>query len=188
MLRKSVVPLIACLALPAFADEAQLLEDARQVASSLPPRLLSRLQDEIAKSGADGAIPVCKDMAPQIAKELTAQSGWKIKRVRLKTRNEQRATPDDWEREALADFDRRAAAGEKPASLDKGAVVEENGARIYRYVKALPVQPLCLSCHGPTDHIPAAVKARLAEQYPHDQATGYSEGQIRGAISLKKPL
>jgi hypothetical protein len=188
MLRKTVMPIIACIALPALADESQLLDEARKVATSLPPKLITRLQEEMAKSGADGAIPVCKDMAPQLAKELSAQSGWKIKRVTLKTRNEQRATPDAWEKEALEDFDRRVAAGEKPAQLEKGAIVEDNGMRVYRYVKALPVQPLCLACHGTQEQIAPAVKARLAEQYPHDKATGYGEGQIRGAISVSKPL
>jgi hypothetical protein len=188
MLRKTVMFVIACTALPAIADDAQLLDEARKVANSLPPKLITRLQEEIAKSGPDGAIPVCKDMAPQLAKELSAQSGWKIKRVTLKTRNEQRATPDAWEKEALEEFDRRAAAGEKPAQMEKGAVVEDNGVRVYRYVKALPVQPLCLACHGTQEQIPPSVKARLTEQYPHDKATGYSEGQIRGAISVSKPL
>ncbi|MRR09746.1 DUF3365 domain-containing protein, partial [bacterium] len=32
------------------------------------------------------------------------------------------------------------------------------------------------------------VKAKLAELYPEDKATGYSAGQIRGAMTLKKPL
>jgi len=28
----------------------------------------------------------------------------------------------------------------------------------------------------------------LTKEYPHDQATGYSVGQIRGAVSIKRPL
>ena len=32
------------------------------------------------------------------------------------------------------------------------------------------------------------LKARLADSYPHDQATGYSKGQIRGALTVKRPL
>jgi hypothetical protein len=55
-------------------------------------------------------------------------------------------------------------------------------------MKALPVQPLCVNCHGSADKIPADVKARLAAQYPHDRATGYGPGQVRGAISIKRPL
>ena len=31
-------------------------------------------------------------------------------------------------------------------------------------------------------------KARLAELYPQDKATGYAEGQLRGALTVKRPL
>ena len=83
-------------------------------------------------------------MAPKMAGEISQQTGWKIKRVSLKPRNDARAIPDAWEKAALEDFDMRAAAGEPPAKLEKG---EKVGSE-YRFVKALPVQPLCLSCHG----------------------------------------
>jgi len=32
------------------------------------------------------------------------------------------------------------------------------------------------------------VKARLAGDYPHDRATGYALGQIRGAVSIKQAM
>ena len=100
-------------------DEA-LMNEARTVATTLPPKLIVALQDEIKKSGAEHAIPVCKDMAPKMAGEISQQTGWKIKRVSLKPRNDARAIPDPWEKAALEDFDKRAAAGEEPAKLEKG--------------------------------------------------------------------
>lgn len=165
------------------ADDA-LLGEARKVAMMLPPKLLTALQEEIKKSGPDGAIPVCKDMAPKMAGEISQQTGWKIKRVSLKTRNEARAIPDAWEKAALEDFDKRAAAGEPPAQLEKGEKIGNE----FRYIKALPVQPLCLGCHGPADQISPAVKSVLGTHYPNDRATGYSAGQIRGAISVRRLL
>ncbi|MDH4216833.1 MAG: DUF3365 domain-containing protein, partial [Gallionella sp.] len=89
----------------ASAGDDALLGEARKVATTLPPKLLATLQEEIKKSGPEGAIPVCKDMAPKMAGEISQQTGWKIKRVSLKTRNEARATPDAWEKVALEDFD-----------------------------------------------------------------------------------
>lgn len=168
----------------AHCEEDALLSEARKVATTLPPKLLTALQEEISKSGPEGAIPVCKDMAPKMAGEISKETGWKIKRVSLKPRNEARAIPDAWEKAALEDFDKRAAAGEPPAKLEKGEKIGNE----YRYVKALPVQPLCLNCHGPADQLSPAVKAVLAKQYPNDKATGYSVGQIRGVISVRKPL
>lgn len=176
-----VTPFVTTLA---HAGDDAMLSEARNVATSLPPKLLAALKAEIEKSGPEGAIPVCKDMAPKMGGEISKQTGWKIKRVSLKPRNEARAIPDDWEKAALEDFDKRAAAGEPPAQLEKGEPVGNE----YRYVKALPVQPLCLNCHGPADQISPAVKSVLAEHYPNDRATGYSVGQIRGAISVRKPL
>lgn len=176
-----VIPFVATLA---HAGDDTMLSEARNVAMSLPPRLLASLQEEIKKSGPEGAIPVCKDMAPKMAGKIFQETGWKVKRVSLKPRNEARAIPDDWEKAALEDFDKRAAAGEPPAQLEKGETVGSE----YRYVKALPVQPLCLNCHGPIDQLSPAVKSVLGEHYPNDRATGYSVGQIRGAISVRKPL
>lgn len=168
----------------AYANDEALLGEARKVATTLPPKLIVALQEEITKSGPEGAIPVCKDMAPRMAGEISQQTGWKIKRVSLKARNDARAIPDAWERAALEDFDKRAAAGEAPAKLEKG----ERIGNEYRFVKALPVQPLCLSCHGPAEQLSPAIKAAIGQHYPNDKATGYSEGQIRGVISVRKGL
>ncbi|MBF0212171.1 MAG: DUF3365 domain-containing protein [Magnetococcales bacterium] len=168
----------------AQANEDPLLDEARKVAMSLPPKLQATLQAEIVKSDFQGAITACKEMAPKIAGEISKESGWKIKRVSLKARNDARATPDAWEKAALEAFDKRAAAGESPAKLEKG---ERIGSE-YRYVKALPVQALCLGCHGKPDQITPEVKAALSQHYPQDQATGYSEGEIRGAITIRKTL
>ncbi|MDH4234548.1 MAG: DUF3365 domain-containing protein [Gallionella sp.] len=176
-----IAPFATTLAIA--ADDA-LMNDARKVATTLPPKLLAALQEEIGKSGPEGAIAVCKDMAPKMAGEISQQTGWKIKRVSLKARNAARAIPDAWEKAALEDFDKRAAAGEPPVQLEKGEKVGNE----YRYVKALPVQPLCLDCHGPVDQLSPVVKSSLGQHYPNDLATGYSAGQIRGAISVRKPL
>ncbi len=58
----------------AHANDEALLTEARKVATTLPPRLIVALQEEITKSGPEGAIPVCKDMAPKMAGEMHDQS------------------------------------------------------------------------------------------------------------------
>lgn len=171
----------------ASAEDAALLGEARSVAVSLPPRLLTVLQEEIAKGGFEGAIGACRDFAPRLAAEASAESGWTIRRVSLRNRNP-KAVPDAWERAVLEDFDRRAAAGEAPATLEKGEAIGNGTTREYRYMKALPTQELCLACHGTAERIGPAVKARLAELYPDDRATGYRPGEIRGALTLRKSL
>lgn len=169
------------------ADDAKLLDEARGIAVKMPPKLLEVLDAEIKKAGHAEAMVVCREKAPQMAKNLSEQTGWQIRRVSLKNRNP-KAVPDGWERAVLEDFDRRTAAGEKPTALEKGEVVSENGQSVYRYMKALPTQDLCLNCHGTAERLDPAVQSRLKELYPDDKAVGYGPAEIRGAITLRKPL
>lgn len=182
------LPLAILLAGPAFAaDEAKLLEEARGVAGSIPPKLLGVLQEEIQKGGPEGAIGVCREKAPAMAKAASEQTGWAIRRVSLKNRNP-KAVPDAWEEAVLKEFDKRAAGGEKPTSLEKGEIVSVDGKQVYRYMKALPTQDICLQCHGAPDRVGPAVQAKLKELYPNDKAVGYGLAEIRGAMTIRKPL
>ncbi|MEZ5614240.1 MAG: DUF3365 domain-containing protein [Rhodocyclaceae bacterium] len=185
---RTLLPLLAAIVVaPALANEAKLLEEARGVASAMPPKLLGVLKEEIDKGGPASAIGVCRDKAPKMAKAASEKTGWAIRRVSLKNRNP-KAVPDAWEEAVLREFDKRAAAGEKPTSLEKGEVVMADGKKMYRYMKALPTQDLCLNCHGTPDRISPEVKAKLGELYPNDKATGYHAAEIRGAVTIKKPL
>jgi len=170
-----------------FAQEPVWVGEARKVASSIPPKLLMVLTEEIGKSGPEGAILVCRDKAPQLAKAASDETGWNVRRVSLRNRNP-RAVPDAWERAALEDFDRRAASGESPASLEKAEIVTEDGTQSYRYMRALPTQPLCLACHGLPEQLTPAVKEKLKTLYPDDKAVGYRPGEIRGAMTIRKPV
>jgi hypothetical protein len=166
--RSCATILLAALPLIAQADQTT---DARALASQMIQQLGAALKKELAANGPDGAVSVCRDMAPAIAGELSRKSGGRVARVSLKTRNPLLGDPDVWEQRVLAEFDRRAAAGEKVESLEYSETTDEPHRRYFRYMKALPVQPLCLSCHGTAENIPDQVKAKLAIDYPHDRAT-----------------
>lgn len=185
-MNKLLIAWVAVAALPAAGAEEAWVAEARQVATSVPPRLASVLGAEIERSGPAGAIAVCRDEAPKLARAASQESGWSVRRVSLRQRNP-KAVPDEWERAALEDFDRRAAAGDKPASLERAEVVQQQGRPVMRYMRALPVVELCTQCHGTPERLSSAVRERLAELYPQDAATGYSIGQIRGAMTISKP-
>ncbi len=191
MKTRSVTLLLCALGFVAtrsvLADEAQLLQEARGIPAKMVPKLLEVLQEEIDKGGHAQAISVCREKAPEMAKNLSAQLGWQIRRVSLKNRNP-KAVPDAWERQVLEDFERRLASGEKPTGIDHGAIVEEGGQKFYRYMKALPTQDLCLNCHGTPERLAPGVADKLKELYPEDKAVGYGPAEIRGAITAKKPL
>ena len=169
-------------------DPDTLLPESRQTAVSLLQQLGTKLRATIADNGPEGSVAVCKDFAPLLAGQLSRQTGWRVARVSLRTRNPLLGTPDAWEQKVLEEFERRLAAGEKPDALEFAEIVQEPAARYYRYMKAIPVQPLCLTCHGAKEQMSPFILEQLGTEYPHDRATGYSPGQIRGAVTVKRPL
>lgn len=186
--------LAACGALAAAAALAQadafpqMVEDARKMAAQLVQRVGGELVKEMELTGPVRSILVCKYSSPEIAAELSRKSGWRISRVSLKPRNPAMGTPDAWEQQVLLDFDRRAARGEKPEAIEHAEIVAEAQGSYFRYMKALPVRGLCLSCHGPVSGIDESTRTRLANEYPFDKATGYHVGEVRGAVTIKRPL
>ena len=128
-------------------------------------------------------------VAPAIAQEQSEKHGWEVGRTSLKTRNPNNA-PDAWEAAVLKQFEERAASGESPAEMAHFEVVEENGAKAFRFMKAIGMPPLdkapCLKCHG--ENIDPAISAKLDELYPEDQARGYKPGMIRGAFTITQPM
>lgn len=162
---------------------------ARNASQELIQKLGSTLKAEMQSAGPATAITVCRDVAPQIAGELSRRNGWRVTRVSDQVRNPMLGMPDAWESKVLGRFHEQAEAGKKPAEMEFTEVVTEaDGERYFRYMKAIGTKPLCLTCHGEAAQIPAAVKQAIESAYPHDRATGYSAGQVRGAVSIKQPM
>ena len=179
--------LAGCATGPSAEEQAAMAADARKASGALIQKLGGELKTALGEKGPDGAISVCKERAPLIAAEVSKQSGFDVKRVSPKNRNPA-GVPDAWEAEAQAGLEKRLAAGEKPETLDTWQIVSTPQGKQFRYAKALPVQPVCLTCHGDPAAIPDGVKARLAAEYPLDKATGYGPGMVRGIVSVKRSL
>jgi len=188
VLSLSALALLAgCASGPSAEQQAAMATDARKAAGTLIQQLGGELKAALAEKGPDGAIGVCKQRAPQIAAEVSRQSGFVVTRVSPKNRNPA-GVPDAWEAQAQAGLEKRLAAAEKPETLDPWQVVSTPTGKQFRYAKALPVQPACLTCHGDPAKMADGVKARLAADYPLDKATGYAPGMLRGIVSVKRDL
>lgn len=180
--------LLVMSALPALADDmAQYQEESRKIIKEFASQLGGEMQKEMQANGPVAAIKVCRNVAPAIASEVSRKNGWNVGRKSLKTRNAALGMPDAWEQKVLADFEKRMEK-ENPANMEFAEVVTEPQGKFYRYMKAIPVQDVCLKCHGTDETIPQNVKDALKAEYPHDKATGYTLGQIRGGFSIKRPL
>jgi hypothetical protein len=174
-------------AFPLHADGAEeridvLQGDAMKLVKLFAGELKPQLKEAMQEGGPLHAIEVCARQAPAIAQSLSDESGWIVKRVSLKARNNTTAVADEWETEVLRQFDQRQQRGEDTANFTYSETV---GGQ-YRFMKAQAVEPICLACHGQT--IAPEVVDLLDRKYPHDIARGYNIGQIRGAFSLSKRL
>ena len=186
-----------CLLIPisASADttpgnlESSTVDSTRNIAGQLLNSLGQKLKTALSTDGPLAAVSVCKEAAPAIANSLSAEHGVQITRVGTRARNQKMGIPNVWQKEALTQFEELLAAGEKPVDLEYWKVVETaNGKRELHFAKAIAVQPQCLSCHGQAQDIPAALAEKIRQEYPNDQATGYSAGKLRGAVVITKPL
>ncbi len=189
---KTKITLIALLSLTTsgvYADDlSRYQEESRALAIPFLKNLAAENKKAVEEGGHESAIKVCTEVAPKMAGDISRQNGLKLTRVSLKVRNPLLGTPDAWEQKNLQAFEARAAKGEKPETMEVAEIVQEPAGKSFRFMKAIALQPGCVACHGNADQISSDVKARLSEQYPHDKATGYSPGQIRGAVSIKRPI
>lgn len=162
-------------------NEALVVESKRAI-KGFATRLQERLKAGLAEGGPVNAISICNHDAPEIALALSDEHGFRVARTSLKTRNPGN-DPDSWEFEVLRQFEGRKAAGEPLSDLEHSAIVEDRGRRTFRFMKAIPTKPVCLTCHG-SDIKPAVVEA-LDALYPDDQARGFVAGDIRGAFTIE---
>lgn len=174
----------AITTVPAADDPITLSEQSRNIIQTFASRLQNELQQAMTEGGVVQAIDICKVRAPAIAAELS-RDGWLIKRTSLKPRNPLNA-PDAFERQTLLDFEAKKAQGWAVEKLAYYKMREVDDSIEFRYMKAIPVQTMCLTCHG--EDIPADVLQKLDVAYPNDQARGYQAGDIRGAFSLRRHI
>ncbi len=174
------------LAGPAVAeDTAKYSAEAKGIIKEFFKNLKGTLQAAMKEGGPTHAIENCQLKAPQITLGQSEKSGWRVARTSLKLRNPAN-TPDAWEMKVLNSFEQRKAAGEDPMKIAYKEITEVDGKRSFRFMKAIPTAKLCLNCHG--SNLKPEVTKTLTERYPNDQATGFKEGDIRGAFTLTKTL
>lgn len=163
------------------------LEESRKTAQEFIQKFSDALKQKMHEGGTEAAMEVCKTMVPAMEAQYS-KDGSVLRRVSDKLRNQGRATPDDWETRMLGRADLALQNGLSPSTIEFSETRDESDGHWFRYFKAIPVQPMCLQCHGQSYQIPDDIKARLAHDYPDDKATGYSAGALIGGVSIKTKL
>ena len=147
---------------------AELLKPFKQ---QLMGALKSGLQE-----GPDHAIEVCKVKAPLIAAGLSVD-GVEMGRSSHRLRNPAN-TPPAWVQPVLDGY-LADDASVHPVEVSAG-----EGRLGYVEPIRLKAAP-CLMCHG--ESLAPAIADKIQALYPHDQATGFAEGELRGVFWVSWP-
>ena len=183
------IVMVVLVVSPAGAmDLSEHNEDAMKVTQEFVMTLGKQMASAMKDGGAEGAVQVCREAAPQLTGDISRETGWKVTRVGTRVRNSMLGMPDSWEQSVLIEFEQRKSAGEGFEKMFFSEVVDEPNGRYFRFMKAIPVKKGCLQCHGDDAQIKPAIAALLKQHYPHDLARDYKLGDLRGAVSIKRPL
>ncbi len=189
MKKRQLAVVVLCLVSGAVlarnAETDQRVAASRAAVKAFATQLKGQLVKAMKSGGPVKAVGVCNLKAPEIAHSVSAAKGMEIGRTSLKTRNPRNA-PDPWEKKVLEQFEQRKAKGESPRKMEYFEVVDGDDGREFRYMKAIPTGPVCLTCHG--EAIPQQARAKLDELYPRDQARGFRLGDIRGAFTIRQKV
>lgn len=166
---------ISCVRGP---DDRELLSAARKTTDVFAAQLKAALTSALSDSGVVGAVEICSEMAPRIAGANSA-CGFEIKRTSLRFRNPQNA-PDQFESGVLLRLEENFPLQDEFYSWS-----DADRKRVFRYLKSIKIVPLCQNCHGDPAGFDSALVTSIAARYPDDKATGYKNGDFRGAFSVK---
>ncbi|MBD3266763.1 DUF3365 domain-containing protein, partial [bacterium] len=155
---------------------------SKPIAQSFGKTLKTELKKALGESGPTGAIEVCKTISKKTEEEFTKKYPdiIRLRRVSTKPRHPEIHTPTQEEEAWLQTRQRQVENGE---SATPGVLVSAEKATVL-----FPIvidSPLCLTCHGDIQHMPDDFKNTLKTNYPNDKATGYEQGDFRGAVAIE---
>ncbi len=166
-----------------LSKEAAAVAAAKSAAGTLGTRLRTRLTDAMNNGGAANAVQVCSAEAQPMAEAVAKETGARVGRSSVKLRNPKDAPPG-WVQTWLL------AQGDKKAEATSGieGVFDSPTGKVARFLKPIAVEGACLSCHGDPAQMSEPIKAAIAAKYPDDKATGYQNGDLRGALWAEVPV
>ena len=148
-------------------------ERAMAARDALFGQLSGKLMEAMGSGGPPAAINICKQVAPQLAAQVSADHELKIGRTSFRLRNEENQPPG-WAEPMIRDRVNEPTF----VRIDEG----HDGALL-----PIRLQPQCVVCHGERSRLAPGVAEQLARLYPADQATGFREGDLRGWFWVEVP-
>jgi hypothetical protein len=148
------------------------------IVASMQDALVHELTAALTKGGPAFAIKSCHidviGVTQRIARQESIAAGRTSDRLRSPTN-----APKPWAAPLV-----QANAGRRARDVEGFAV--DLGDKV-GVLRPIAERPMCASCHGPVSRLSPAVRDELTDRYPHDRATGFTEGEIRGWFWVEMP-
>jgi len=179
---------VVLLANPYESSKEELdsvVKTGQEVSSTLLKTLGKNLQQHMKEEGPLGAAAFCSTKAYALTANVDEQFGEdiRVKRISLKERNPANR-PEGEEKAVLQSLEKLQKSG----VILPEYLVERDNKETYKYYKPLTInKQVCLKCHGDIGKN-QKLSEFIKKTYPHDKATGYQFGDLRGAIvvTIKK--
>jgi cytochrome c553 len=156
-----------------ISDQSKL-EIGQKMAMQTKGVLGKNLLNAIANLGPDGAVSFCNTRAISLTDSMATELHANIRRISDQPRNPQNRASDAY-LSKIQSYKQQLSRGEDL----KGDSVLSNGKSYYIY--PIVTNAMCLKCHGDTKKdIAPKTLAKINVLYKMDEATGYTENQLRG--------
>jgi hypothetical protein len=156
-------------------DHSEFEALARAATNRLQLQLKQELEEAVVGDGPAAAVEICSRRAAEVTRDVSERTGLEVRRVSLQNRNPQN----------------QATAGEASVLALMAARADLADTMIVRdgrplYVRAIRIgTPVCLQCHGQRSELGEGVAETLDALYVDDRATGFREGDLRGAFVVR---
>lgn len=175
----------ACSPRPLQPNAEDILA-ARQAALAFDARMRMEIIQRLERAEDPVAVYLAyRDNVPGWAKEIGDKLGVEVSRTALRIRNPTNA-PDDWETRQMELFEFSREAGLDPTTMEVAEIVEEDGGKVFRWIRPIVMEEACIICHG--EEIDPRLVTLINQEYPLDEATDYHETELGGAYSVSKAL
>ncbi|MEN8147317.1 MAG: DUF3365 domain-containing protein [Campylobacterota bacterium] len=162
-----------------------VIKTGQEVSATLLQTLGKNLKKQMKAGGPMAAAEFCTTEAYTLTASIDEKYGKdvQVKRISLKERNPANQ-PQGEEKIIISSLDNL----QKNGVVLPPYLVERVNKDTYKFYKPLVInKQVCLKCHGDIGKNPQ-LSQYLEKTYPHDKATGYSMGDLRGAVvvTIKK--
>jgi hypothetical protein len=166
--------------------DAGSIRAARQAALQFDQRMAREIIARLQRDEDPVAVWLAyADQVPDWGREISNAVEVEFSRTALGVRNPANA-PDDWERQQMEQMGFMLDAGLDAETLDVAEIRYEGDETVFRWMRPILMTEECLVCHG--ENIGHRVRLLLGQEYPLDEATGYSANQLGGAYSVRQVL